>query len=210
MAVRKTRDASNNYIRTIILLALSIGALTLLSVGCEEYAVVSEGDSGDSVNFFDVVYNRDALSTRPDVSDIQSSSFESRLSADKGGMLPLHDAAEIQSFVVLPASIPSDTTFSAEVLKIKTVDRKTVMVYEFGPDGLVFSRPAVLRLNLREILGIGASSIKFYGLNEDTAEWVYLGTYDSDTQNIVNVPINHFSVYAGSGDGSDHEKDGQK
>ncbi|UCG60531.1 MAG: hypothetical protein JSV52_09355 [Candidatus Zixiibacteriota bacterium] len=199
--MRKSGYVSEARISTILMMVLSISALALLPVSCGDNGIIPSNDSESQGDFFDLPFDGDALSKRGDIVRIEESRFDSRLSADDGGVVPLHDVAEVQSFVVLPESFLADTTFTVAVSKIITTDGSTSFVYEFGPDGLVFSQAAVLRINVAALFGPNVSSIKFYGLNEQIGRWVYLDTYEADDEDMVYALVEHFSSY-GTGTGT--------
>lgn len=177
--------------------------LILILAGCSDDAAILDNNSysEDNVSFFDLPYYPDALAKRSDILVSESKYFESRLSASSGGVIPLGDDADVESFVVLPASFLSDTTFAITVTRFMTDDGEMPIVYEFGPDGLQFSRPAVLRLNVAELFGRNVSEIELYLLNEDTNMFELVVTLAADAQGYVYGPVEHFSSYGAKASG---------
>ncbi len=179
-------------------------ALGLILAGCSDNGLVFEvTDSDDRVSFFDQPYYDDALAKRTDIADFEVSFTQKRLLASQGGVIPLDLDENEEAFVVLPCSFVEDTTFTVEVTKLVTDDGETVIVYEFGPDGLQFARPAVLRLDLGVLFGKNVNSVEFAWLDEETHMWGDPVTYEGDSDQIACIPVGHFSKSAaksGNGD----------
>ncbi len=208
--MRNRRMCSRNSHPIMTLMAMAIAFLSLPLGGCDNNDLVVDNNTANEVNFFDLAYDSDGLSKRTDISDIQVSWFDSRVSADQGGIIAFAEGLEAHAFVVVAGSISADTTIKVEVSRIETTDGNTSFVYEFGPDGLVFSRPAVLRLNVRELFGASVSAMSLYGLDEDAGVWMHLGTYHADAQDIVCAPIGHFSDYGAAGKCGGEEEENKK
>ena len=66
--------------------------------------------------------------------------------------------------------------------------------FEFGPHGLVFNKPAQLKLSYKEL---GKSMVDLLWLNEETGQWQFSfeGQLDKDGKNVF-INVNHFSRYA--------------
>ncbi len=176
--------------------------LAIIIAGCSDNDLVfNSSPDVDQISFFDQPFYEDALAKRADIADVEVTSVESSLQAVLGGVIALEQDEDIEAFVVLPGSFPADTTFTIEVSKIVTADGESLVIYEFGPDGLQFSRPAVLRLNVAELFGKNAKSMELYWLNEETNLWESQGVFQADEQQIACAPINHFTKYGLPGEG---------
>ncbi|UCG60529.1 MAG: hypothetical protein JSV52_09345 [Candidatus Zixiibacteriota bacterium] len=176
----------------------------LIFAGCSDNGLVVNNDSyEDQVSFFDLPYYPDAVARRTDLSDATFKKVVSRLLTDQGGVIALNDDEDAEVFVVVPGSFPEDTTFTIDVTKLVTTDGEMPAIYEFGPDGLQFSRPAVLRLDLEVLFGKNAKAVEWYFLNEQTNCWEYLMTCEADDARIACVPIYHFSAYGAKNKGAE-------
>lgn len=181
----------------VCLMFLGVASLGLVLSGCSDNGLVVTNDqSDDYVSFFDQPYYPDAVAKRSDVVDASFRYVESKLLAEQGGVIALNDNEDLEAFVVLPGSFPTDTTFTVSVTKLVTDDGETPVIYDFGPDGLQFSRPAVLRLNVGELFGKNVTTMTLYWLNEETNLWECQDTCQVDDQYYVYVSIEHFSTYA--------------
>lgn len=176
----------------------------LVLSGCSSDWLVS--DSSDSLDdgssFFDQPYDADAVAKRSDVTDVQFSSAQRFIRTSEGGVLPLNDDPAKAAFVVLRDSFARDTLFSVQVTTLAMADGETPVVYDFQPDGLQFSRPAVVRIDAHAVFGKSTKAVYFYGLNEMTNEWELLQAKNVDSLNsVVCFDVEHFSSY-GTGTGT--------
>lgn len=176
---------------------LGIISLGMVLSGCSDNGLVINNDSSDDfVSFFDQPYYPDAVAKRADIVDASFGYVESKLAAASGGVIALNENEDVEAFVVLPGSFVADTTFTVMVTKLVTDDGETPMIYDFGPDGLVFSKPAILRLNLGVLFGKNVKAIDLFLLNKQTNEWEYVLSSDADDSQIAYVPVEHFSTYS--------------
>lgn len=174
---------------------LGVGSLGLVLSGCSSNELVVTEVNQDYVSFFDQPYFPDAVAKRTDFTSASYRYVTSRLEASLGGVMALNDNVDIEAFVVMPVSFPADTTFTVTITKLVTADGEEPIIYDFGPDGLQFSKPAVLRLNVAQLYGPDVSSISFYYLNEKNGMWVYLESYAADDGGYAYAPVDHFSNY---------------
>ncbi|UCE25094.1 MAG: hypothetical protein JSU74_03325 [Candidatus Zixiibacteriota bacterium] len=182
--------------------------LGLILAGCSDNGLVFEvTDSEERVSFFDQPYYDDALAKRTDILEAEVTFHQARLRTSEGGVLTLGEDENIEAFVVLPNSFVDDTTFTVEVTKIVTEDGEALIVFEFGPDGLQFFRPAVLRLDLGVLFGRNVTSVEFAWLDEETHMWGDPVTYDADSNQIACVSIGHFSTGMSKGAEKDPSTD---
>jgi len=173
--------------------------LVLIVAGCSDNGLILDNNnsSEDNVSFFDLPYDTGALAKRSDIAVSESTFIQKRLKASEGGVIPLGPDETVEAFVVIQDSFEADTTFEITVTKILTTDGEMPIIFDFGPDGLQFSRPAVLRLNLFELFGKNTTSMELYWLDEETNEWEFMETLDADSQGFVYGTIPHFSTGAG-------------
>ena len=184
-------------------------SLAIIFAGCSDNGLVyNSSPDDDQVSFFDQPFYDDALAKRADIVDVDINSVESSLKAALGGVIALGQDEDNEAFVVMPGSFPADTTFTVEISKIVTANGESLVVYEFGPDGLQFSRSAVLRLNLAELFGKSVKAMELYWLNEEINEWEFQGVFQADEQQVACASIKHFSSYGigASGTGTDAAK----
>ncbi len=152
-------------------------------------------------SFFETAYDQDALSKRADIAQLEIDFRSQRLQTVLGGMIPLQADASVEAFVVLPGSFLSDTTFTVEITRFVASDGNPIVLYNFGPDGLQFSRPAVVRINVAALLGKNVTSMDFYWLNPGTGYWELQDTYKADAQGYIYAGVSHFSSYGWRGPG---------
>ncbi len=174
------------------------GGLTLgLILGsCSDNGVVINDSTEDYVSFFDMPYYPDAVAKNSAIAEASFTHVEARLSAEQGGVIALGDSAENEAFVVVGESIVADTTFKITVTRILTIDGEMPIIWDFSPDGLQFSRPAILRLDLGALFGKNVKAVDLYYLNEETNLWEYLQSCEADDAQIACLPIYHFSTYS--------------
>ncbi len=121
-------------------------------------------------------------------------SAEKDISADLGGTIVIDRDGYRHEFTVQALSISGDTHFTVVSSKDR-IGLKEAVVFEFGPDGLVFSTPADLIFEIAE-LNAKASSAKLYYYDPGTGKWVYQGSSLIDGSGKAVFPISHFSKYA--------------
>ncbi len=174
-----------------------------------------EALSQEETSFFDQPFYDDALAKRTDIVVDETFTVFAVISTSDGGVLLL-DAAEPQSelefdgiesterisvdlaeaLIIMPNSFSYDTVFQAQVTKITTADEESPVIYDFGPDGLIFSRPAVLRINAFEDFGKKTTSVCLYWLNENTNAWEIQSEVAVDLNTgLAYFEIHHFSKY---------------
>ncbi|MBN4076339.1 hypothetical protein JYT16_01340 [Gemmatimonas aurantiaca] len=120
-------------------------------------------------------------------------SGEGFISADDGGVVNLEMPGSVHNFTVEAESIPADTVINVGIY-VKTSKKSTVILFEFGPDGLVFGESATLSFDISE-LSSNTDYVDLYWWNPDTGDWEYQRTVRADRDGIVSFPIDHFSMY---------------
>jgi len=133
--------------------------------------------------------------TKPIVNGVLSTVavVEKVISAEDGGLILISRDAYQHSFAVQPNAILADARISVKSTKEK-VNGVTAIVFEFGPDGLVFSQAANLNFQMSE-LNSRAVSAKLYYYDPSAGGWV-LQANRSVVSGHVNFDIYHFSKYA--------------
>jgi hypothetical protein len=149
--------------------------------------------SQEDISFFDLPFDDNALAKGRPVSYDAVYRTEDYLTVEDGGLIEINSHDGAFTFVVEPYSFPEDTRFTVAVYIVEDTPEKTTIVYEFGPDGLVFTEPAHLILNADVVAAMGAQSTDFFYLSGN--KWIYQGTYFRDKDNQFVIPIEHFSKY---------------
>lgn len=191
-----------NSRRVVVACLILAGVLSLgiILSGCSDNGFVINNDSSDDyVSFFDQPYYPDAVAKPTGITDASFKYVEKRLAAEQGGVIALNEDENLEAFVVLPVSFLNDTTFTVSVTRLVTEDGEMPIIYEFGPDGLVFSKAAVLRLNATELFGKNVSSVVSYWLNENTNLWEFDEVLEVDDSGAIYKSIPHFSAYGLAG-----------
>lgn len=111
------------------------------------------------------------------------------IEAEVGGTLSTDDA----SLTILPNSIPEDLWISMAQAADGTVS------FLYGPNGLQFSRPAILEINAAsaELTGVDLSKLRIAVAQDDVDDWAIVdeAVYDP-AQGVIRAELNHFSRYA--------------
>ena len=129
---------------------------------------------------------------------VASSGYEtfdsSYIDRDEGGEIEVERGSAVHVFNILPNSISQDTlitihTYNDDVLK----DDK--IVFEFGPDGLLFASSSLLEFDTAEFKE-EVRQVKLYYFDPAQDEWVLSQTVNVDQNGIAQFIIPHFSKYA--------------
>ncbi|MBD3183845.1 hypothetical protein GF312_16290 [Candidatus Poribacteria bacterium] len=112
---------------------------------------------------------------------------ESKVTAEDGGKIKI---ARGVTFWIPPESLKTDTPIYADMWR-----EKKFIVFEFGPDGTKFRRPAELRIQWQSIRD--ASNFVLYGeKGEQIKPEINIISYKRSAINIELVyKIEHFSIY---------------
>ncbi len=144
--------------------------------------------------------NSPVSSQIPEVSNLTLSSVapttvevSSTIMASTGGTINIAADKYLHSFSVPAGSIPSDTLIDI-LSKKDLVLGKSAIVFEFGPEGLVFGKAAVLNVDITEI-NSKASSGKLYYFDPAKSSWVLIAS-TAVKSGRVSFNIYHFSKYA--------------
>lgn len=105
-----------------------------------------------------------------------------------GGIVTNGDA----TLIVPPLSVPNGTTISLQSMNNGLVG------FKFGPNGLQFGLPAVLKISTAKanLLGIDLSTLRVAGASDNADDWTIIGGVYDPVTGLVVVPITHFSRYA--------------
>jgi hypothetical protein len=182
------------------LLILTTAGLAALMIGCGDSALVSETSStvDDGTSFFDQPFDESALAKRTDIVLDDIITVEQFLPVDVGGVIIFNEVDDLtvaEAFIVQPFSFPTDTVFLVQVTKIITDDGEMPIIYDFGPDGLEFTKPALLRVNAWEDFGRKATEVVLYWLNEQTHQWEKQEVVPVDEAGNAVFTLEHFSKY---------------
>lgn len=118
---------------------------------------------------------------------------EKDISAEDGGLILISRDIYQHSFAVQPNAISADARISVKSYK-DNVNGADAIVFEFGPDGLVFSQAAELNFQMSE-LSSRATSAKLLYYDPNAKGWV-LQANQSVVDGHVDFSIYHFSKYA--------------
>jgi len=165
--------------------------------GCSDEAV-NVNTSQEEVDFFDLPFDEEVLTKRGE-SYVDVFVASRYLEASEGGTISVHGNDGDFKFVVAPYSFPTSTLFTVTVYIVEDEDAKVSIIYEFSPDGLVFSAPAWLVLDADVVTGVDSDAIDFYYL--DGKRWKFQGTYHANQDGEIWVDIHHFSRYGSGGPG---------
>jgi hypothetical protein len=128
-----------------------------------------------------------------DAQPIATVLVEKDISAEDGGLILINRDVYQHSFAIQPNAIPADARISVKSYKDK-VNGIDAIVFEFGPDGLIFSQAANLDFQMSE-LDSRAVSAKLHYYDPNVKSWV-LQSNRSVVNGHVGFDIYHFSKYA--------------
>lgn len=115
------------------------------------------------------------------------------IEADEGGKIDIERDAYGHEF-----SVPKDALEATTLITVKSsaeeIFGKSVIVFEFGPDGLVFNKAATLKFEMAE-LNADASSAKIFYYNPLKKRWEYQASAVVIGGH-ADFNIDHFSKYA--------------
>jgi hypothetical protein len=117
----------------------------------------------------------------------------SDVAALTGGTIAISKKGYVHEFEVKAKALSRDVAIEVSV-KEDIVNKKKAIVFEFGPDGLVFEKASQLKCDIGEISS-KASSGKLYYFDPKARAWVFQG----EAQVVggkVQFDIYHFSKYA--------------
>lgn len=206
---------------TLFFLAAVVFSFGIFLTGCDNNVTSLEDiNTQEEVNFFDLPYDPVELAKRTDVEVNEVLTYTAFISAVDGGVILLDEleAAEtfdgierldavnessqtLDAFVIQPNSFESDSWFVFQITKMVTVDGDMPMVFDCEPDGLVFSKPAILLINAFEDFGKKTEAVQFYYYNETTHKWELLDEQQPDSNGLVAFNVYHFSRYGMEGSG---------
>jgi hypothetical protein len=115
------------------------------------------------------------------------------VSALTGGTIAVSKKGYVHEFEVKAKALSRDVAIEVSV-KEDIVNNKKAIVFEFGPDGLVFEKASQLKCDINEI-NSKALSGKLYYFDPKARAWVFQG----EAQVVggkVQFDIYHFSKYA--------------
>jgi hypothetical protein len=110
-----------------------------------------------------------------------------------GGTIAVDKSGYTHEFDIPARAVSSDQVISVSVKEDKIGDRNAI-VFEFGPDGLVFNTPSQLKCAISEI-NARATSGKLYYYDPKVGDWILQGDAPV-VDGVVDFNIYHFSKYA--------------
>ncbi len=190
--------------------------LIFLAAGCGTDTVGTSTDQGRSGSYFDQPYMNpaDILNGGTEPSEIIVLTGQGMVDNSHGGEVVVDDdrfVLDVPSWAVSNA-----TMIDMKVEKFRYADAETVILFDFGPDGLAFDRPATLRINTAEF-DATVQYVSFYYLNPNSNTWelqtIVLSDDDDDDDDDddeddddddddgeeIEIPVYHFSKYGVSG-----------
>lgn len=166
-----------------IVLAL---AAVLTIAGCSDITPLSPDTDGNaSLGKPSLTIGKGDVETAVEVSQV--------ISASDGGVIVIETGLYSHSFEVEEGAISSDIVISAAVSE-GYVNRRKAVIFEFGPDGLVFSKAATLVFDTDELSSTD-NIYNFYYYDTRAGEWV-LQASKFGRRGEVEFDVNHFSKYA--------------
>ncbi len=115
------------------------------------------------------------------------------IEADDGGVIEIARESYVHEFIVDAGAINENTEITVKSWCDK-IGVQDVIVFEFGPDGLVFSKAAHLRFEMAE-LNERAASAKLHYYDPVKEKWILQESAQVDN-GVAEFPIYHFSKYA--------------
>jgi len=120
--------------------------------------------------------------------------FNSKLiKKDDGGTIEIERDIYFHEFIIEPKAIEENTLITIRSINEEILGN-TMILFDFGPDGLEFSESAILRFDMNE-LREDAYTARLYYYHPEEEDWVY--QYSVEVQDdIAEFEIDHFSKYA--------------
>jgi len=115
------------------------------------------------------------------------------IDADDGGQIDIVHGDYSHEFIVAPASIDDDTQITVKTSR-EVINGKDAIVFEFGPDGLVFSEAAKLNFEMGDLDSAATTAALLY-FDPRTNDWIIQDSEDV-SRGEVEFDIYHFSKYA--------------
>jgi hypothetical protein len=128
-----------------------------------------------------------------DSSEPETVSDSELIEKDVGGTIEIERESYLHLFTVPEGALDSDTEITVESWQEK-ISGKEMIVFDFGPDGLVFKIPAKLDFDMAE-LNSKAKWGKLYYFDPVKSKWEFQGS-SSVVDGIASFDIDHFSKYA--------------
>jgi len=104
-----------------------------------------------------------------------------------GGVVSLLDV----TLKIPPLALDSNTLISIDIPDIN------LYVYDFGPDGLQFNKPATMIISYKyaDMNGVDESKIRLAWWDEGAGKWSDMPCVVDPVENTVTGPVYHFSSY---------------
>jgi hypothetical protein len=115
------------------------------------------------------------------------------IEASEGGKITIERETGVHTFVVERYSIKESTLITVKTENQKVLE-KNMVVFEFGPDGLSFGKPARLRFDMGEFYG-NTNTAYLYYYDPIRKGWRLLDSVQAQN-GVAEFGIDHFSKYA--------------
>lgn len=122
----------------------------------------------------------------------QQYSGEGEISAEEGGEFSISMPGKGE-FIVEANSVSENTTITAQI-DFFIINGYVVGLFDFSPDGLQFRPSATLQFDAN-VLGENSKTVRLYWLDPAKNKWKFKGHYAADADDVVSIPIDHFSKY---------------
>ncbi len=188
----------------VFFLAALIFSAVVILTGCENTSLTTDSIvSQDQTSFFDLPYDSETMAKRVDITIDVVKFYENFITVTDGGVVLLGETESADVFVVQPESFAYDTSFVLEVTKIVDAEGEMAVVFDCGPDGLTFTKPAILLVNAWADFGKKTTSVSLYWLNETTDRWEIRAETQVDAiTGQAAFELDHFSKWGTEGGSS--------
>jgi len=181
---------------TIATLLLSFVAF----IGCSDLPSKPQGNY-DALSEFECLIANPGLDVLNNLGNDNTGQATEQINARTGGTISVPmEAATAMQFSVPPRSLDKDVTIDIHVEKHESRLGITGLFFEFGPDGLVFKRPAILTVYADDYGNPSAEWIAWYYYNPDTGRLELQDVYKF-RHGVARIKVYHFSRYLGISQG---------
>jgi len=182
---------------TLTIALVAISSIFLIG-GCSQIPLTDDQSLLNGDSYFNQTYVDDGFTKESALATLNGGGSvgiyygEALISGAYGGSINIDMIGNVLQFVVQSDGMDSSKMISIGV-SFTSYNGKILARFDCGPDGLQFNKSSVLSFPV-SVLGNNKSSIDLYLLSSN-GRWILQGTYSSDVNGMVNVPIDHFSMY---------------
>jgi len=167
-----------------ILSSMVLLAAIVVIVGCSGKTPLNPADNPNSLN-------RLATPTTLVATDLVEA--EKLISADLDDSISIIKNYKVHKYVVPEGALDVSTVIDVKAFSDKVNDKKAI-IFEFGPEGLIFNVATKLNIDISE-LDAGALTVNLYYFDPKANDWVFQGTVPVNNGR-AEFNIYHFSKYA--------------